>query len=269
LLSPEVGLRWTVGDVASRGFAALRLSIWGARQIFGPRAKMVVCVNSLDIDVARDRTGRLPDGVAWRAAGGIPPLLRPALDRDMAEGVAWKLAPVRLFPDLYEISLDNDCILWALPPAMRRWLEDPDPPCLIAADVETAFGAFSDLTRPEPRNTGIRGLPPGYDLEAALSTVLNAHMRPLESELDEQGLQVVAMERHRPLRIVPTEDVTVCSPIWPHQSWLGACGAHFIGLNTKDLGYDYYGRPASEVVAEAWDRYELEIERRVGVAAYA
>jgi hypothetical protein len=219
--------------------------------------------------MARQRTGDIPAEVQWRPAGAVPDVLKPALDPRMAQGVAWKLAPLRLFPDLYEISLDNDCILWAMPSTMQRWLTEPDPPCLIAADVSTAFGGFADLTRPEPRNTGIRGLPPGYDLEAALARVLAEHRRPLASELDEQGLEVVAMERDKPLTIVPTEDVTICSPIWPHQPWMGRCGAHFVGLNTHDLGYEYFGRPATTLVAEAFDRYRPEIERRVGVAAYA
>jgi hypothetical protein len=225
---------------------------------------MVVCVNSISIEAACRRACPLPHGVEWRYAERLPPMLASVVGETMAEGVAWKLAPPRLFPQAHEISLDNDYILWDLPPALEQWLTENDPPCVLAADVRPAFGRFADLTRTEPRNTGLRGLPPHYDLGAALERVLEQHERPLQSELDEQGLQVVAMELDRPVRIVPTEDVTVCSPIWPHQPWLGRAGAHFVGINAKSLPFDYYGRPARDVVADNWARFRPEIEARVG-----
>ncbi len=37
--------------------------------------------------------------------------------------MGWKLVPLRLFPDAYELALDNDCILWEMPEGLRRWLE--------------------------------------------------------------------------------------------------------------------------------------------------
>jgi hypothetical protein len=261
----RIGVRWTIGDVAPEGFAALRLSIWGALGLFGQEAQYAVCVNSLPLQEARRRTGDVPAPVRWLPAGPAPDALEGALDATMAQGVAWKLAPLRLFHDRYELSLDNDCILWAVPKAIRRWLDEPEPRCLIAADVRLAHGAFTGMTRPEPRNTGIRGLPPGYDLAAALGAVLAEHPVPLSSELDEQGLQVTAMDRPRPALVVPTDDVTICSPFWPHQAWLGRCGAHFVGLNTKDLPFAYYGRPARERVLENWRWYLPELHRRVGL----
>ncbi|HHY48449.1 MAG TPA: hypothetical protein GYA10_01695, partial [Alphaproteobacteria bacterium] len=83
----------------------------------------------------------------------------------------------------------------------------------------------------------------------------------------EQGLQVVALDLDRPARVVTTEEVTICSPFWPHQDWLGRCGAHFVGLNARDLPFDYEGRPATELVADNWDRHLPELRRRVGLAA--
>ena len=62
----------------------------------------------------------------------------------MAEGVAWKLAPPRLFPEACELSLDNDCMLWQMPEAIHAWLGDGDPArCLLAEDVRPAFGRFA------------------------------------------------------------------------------------------------------------------------------
>jgi hypothetical protein len=263
-MSRRIGVRWTIGDVSPQGFEALRLSVWGAWRLFGPQAAYAVVVNSLPLAQAQIRTGPLPDGVEWRPAGAPPEGLRRYIGAGMAEGVAWKLAPLRCFPDRYELSLDNDCILWDLPDAMRAWLEEEEPRCLIAADVELAHGAFTDLTRPEPRNTGIRGLLPGHDLEAALMTVLARHPVPLRSELDEQGLQVVALDLGRPAHVVPTRDVSICSPFWPKRPELGRMGAHFVGLNSRNLPWNYYDRPATGWVVENWERHKPEICRRVG-----
>src|SRR4051812_27971787 len=127
-----MGVRWTIGDVTAAGFEALRLSIWGAWRLFGPDALYAVCVNGIDPDEARARTGVVPDAIEWRRSGGLPASLAAYVDRGMAEGVAWKLAPLRLFPSRYEVSLDNDCILWDAPAALQAWLSEDVPRCLIA-----------------------------------------------------------------------------------------------------------------------------------------
>lgn len=264
-MARQVGVRWTIGNVDQRGFEALRLSIWGAWRLFGPEAAYVVVVNSLPTGEARARTGRLPTTPEWRRAALPPETLCRYFDRDMAEGVAWKLAPLRCFPERYELALDNDCILWGLPQALRTWLEEQEPRCLIAADVELAHGAFAHLTRREARNTGIRGLPPGYDLETALSAVLDRHPVKLTSELDEQGLQVVALDGGRPAHVVSTEDVSICSPFWPKKPELGRVGAHFVGLNSRALPWEYYGRPATEWVEANWRRHRSDLLRRLGL----
>jgi hypothetical protein len=261
-----LGVRWTIGDVSPRGFEALRLSLHGAVRVFGPAAAYAVYVNSLPVEAARARTGPAPDAVQWRPAPTEPPeMLRPHLTPGMAEGVAWKLSPLRAFDDRYELSLDNDVILWAAPPALRRWLEGETTAPLIAEDVATAHGAFSALCGPAPRNSGIRGLPPGFDLAAALARVLALHPAPLVSELDEQGLQVAALTRDADPVVVPTAEVTICSPFHPHQPHLGRCGAHFVGLNAREIPWRYYDRPATEVRIEHWERLRPELYARLGL----
>jgi hypothetical protein len=230
----RLGVRWTIGDVSDRGFEALRLSIWGAYGIFGATARYAVCVNSVGISEARERTGSLPPGVEWHLSDGrIPDFLRSHLDEKLAEGVAWKLAPLRLFPGVYEIALDNDCILWSIPPGFRRWLAGEGVACLLAEDAAPGFGQFAVFCGATPRNTGIRGLPPTFDLAGALQWILAVHPVRLVSELDEQGLQVAALSALRSPEIVTTDDATICSPSPPHVQHLGRCGAHFVGLNMK------------------------------------
>ncbi|HZS35828.1 MAG TPA: hypothetical protein VFF06_03330 [Polyangia bacterium] len=259
-----LGIRWTVGDVAPRGFEALRLSVLGARRLFGPSADYVVCVNTLSIDRARALTGALPRGIEWYdASRDLPPFLR--CDASVAQGVGWKLAPLRLFPDRRELALDNDVVLWALPAALRAWLDDGERACLLAEDVRPCFGRFAPFCGAEPRNTGMRGLPATLDLEKALRAILDAHPGELTSELDEQGLQVAALERAAELRVVGVDDVTICSPFPPHLPHLGRAGAHFVGLNARTLPFRYYQRPAEEVRADHWDALRPELYRRLGL----
>jgi hypothetical protein len=247
----ELTIRWTVGDVSDYGFAALQLSVWGAWRMFGSTAEYVICVNTVGLRIGRRRCGKMPPGVVWRdVTSEFPRFLQPYFDEFKAEGVGWKFAPLRLSPDSRELSLDNDCILWHMPAALRHWLNTPGA-FLFAEDVKPSFGQFSGICGGEPRNSGIRGLPPGFDLEQAFVDVLTQCGLTLRSELDEQGLQTAVIMPHEPF-VVSTVDVSICSPFPPHVPYLGRCGAHFVGLNAKSLPWEYEGRPGVEYIREHW-----------------
>jgi hypothetical protein len=265
---PQVGVRWTVGDVSARGFDALRLSILGARGVFGPEAAYAVCVNSIGIETARARVGEAAELVEWhRSEGQMPRFIAARLANGLAEGVAWKFAPLRLFPERYELAIDNDCVLWAMPEAIARWLTEPAPTmrCVLAADVLACFGWFAPFCGNEPRNTGIRGLPPGFDLAAALEDVLaRAPGIRLAGEVDEQGLQVAALSRFSPPLVVSTEEVTICSPAALHVRRLGRCGVHFVGLNLHRVRPEYGCDQAMlDRIAANWDAFRPRIEAAV------
>ena len=269
----RLGVRWTIGNVSDRGFEALRLSVWGAYRLFGPGAAYAVCVNTLPPDEARSKAGDLPDGVLWHdATGEVPDFLKSHFDGGMAEGCGWKFAPLQCFPDRFELSLDNDCILWDIPEAIRQWLESGDGrTCVAAEDVVAVFGQFGDFCEPSPRNGGIRGLPPGFDLQSVLRETLDAKAERdgqrviLTSELDEQGLQTAALQRHgRPL-VVTLEEVTICSPFYPHLPHLGRCGAHFVGLNARHIAWNYYDRPADDCMTDHWHRHRPALYENVGL----
>jgi hypothetical protein len=262
-----IGVRWTIGDVSAQGFAALRLSIWGAARLFGPRARYLVGVNTVEPAEAARRCGAVPAAVEWRRCDGdVPAFLLRRLDEGFAEGVAWKLAPVRLFPDAHELALDNDCILWSMPPAVAAWLGSGERRgCLLAADVQACFGQFADLCGAEPRNSGLRGLPPGLDFEAELAALVGQRAGILRSELDEQGLQVAAVRASASrVDVVAVDDVSICSPFPPHVPSLGRCGAHFVGLNVKSIAWQVGGRPADQLVRELWSSLYADICARVG-----
>jgi hypothetical protein len=114
-------------------------------------------------------------------------------------------------------------------------------------------------------NCGIRGLPPDFDLEAALRWALARVPTRLTSELDEQGLQVAALSNFGTIGVVTLDEVTICSPFPPHLPGLGRCGAHFVGLNAHEIPWSYLGRPALEVRREHWLEWRGEVYRRVGL----
>lgn len=269
-LAHKLGIRWTIGDVSARGWEALRLSVHCAVRLFGPHAAYVICVNTVPLDEAQRLAGELPEQVRWLevSAADLPLILRSHLDTTMAEGVGWKFVPLRLFPDRHELALDNDCILWTMPAALESWLATSER-TLLAADMDRCLGVFQeDPTVPDMVNSGIRGLPPAFDFDAALEAVLDEKCSEigrslrLQSELDEQGLQAVALHRHGPALIVGTREVSICSPFWPRNPELGTCGAHFVGLNSKAIPWNYFDRPGLEVRQEHWDRHRAELYRR-------
>jgi hypothetical protein len=266
-MSVRLGVRWTVGDVASAGFEALRLSVHGAMRLFGENCAYRIFINTISVPEARRRVGEVPSMVEWLPAPlEVPTVLRPFLGDDMAEGVAWKLMPLRALPGHFELSLDNDVILWNMPAAMEQWLHSGNPAAaLIAEDVSAGHGKFSNVCGSAPRNSGIRGLGPEFDFEAAIARVLRVHPVPLESELDEQGLQVAALQLEGSLFVIEQKDVTICSPFYPHTPELGSSGAHFVGLNSRSLPWHYYGRPATEVRLEHWVSHRAELYRRIGL----
>jgi hypothetical protein len=189
----------------------------------------------------------------------MPSLLRAHVDTALCEGTGWKFAPLRIDEERYELALDNDCILWKLPDAVRHWLAS-ERGGVLAQDVSRCLGSFDAICPPGAYNSGIRGLAPELNWEAALeSTLAEARSRSGEqlqllTELDEQGLQSAAMFRCGPLYLVSTREVSICSPFWPRSAEFGTCGAHFVGMNARHTAWNYYDRPADLWLDEHWAR---------------
>ncbi|HET9086796.1 MAG TPA: hypothetical protein VFN53_04685 [Acidobacteriaceae bacterium] len=267
-----LAVRWTIGDVRLRGFEMLRLSITCAFHLFGPSTKYLVCVNSLPLAEARRRTGPLPLEVEWRQVtrADVPQVLRANLDEGLIEGMGWKLVPLRTYPERYELAIDNDCILWDLPEAMRNWLQSADG-TLLAQDVDRCLGSFDAVCPPGALNAGIRGLAPGKDLELPLQEVLVEAAAKLggklqlTAEIEEQGLQVAAVCRLHPPLLVTQREISICSPFWPRSPELGTCGAHFVGMNAPHLPWNYYDSPADEWLEDHWRRHRPELYRRAEI----
>ena len=257
-------VRWTVGNVSRQGFEALRWSLLGASQLFDAAARYVVCVNTVPARTAAALVGSLPVDVEWLpvSSAEMPAFIRDRLDANLAEGVGWKFAPFRIDQDAFELSLDNDCILWEMPDAVRQWLDHGARP-LIAEDVRACFGQFGERCGSAPRNSGIRGLPPRWPFEEDVQDVLELAGRPLASETDEQGLQVAAITLRTAPFLVRTTDVTICSPFRPHQPYVADAGATSSeSIRSRSRGPTTAG-PALEVLHDHWRRLRATLAARI------
>jgi hypothetical protein len=248
----SLAIRWTIGDVSSRGFETLALSISGARNVFGPSARYIVCVNTIGIAAAQSRVGNVAADLEWiDTTSALPDWLLPWLDTNLAGGVAWKFAGMQVCSERQTLSLDNDVILWRMPPTIREWLDDADS-FLIAEDVLACHGKFSSLCPSDARNSGIIGIPPRFELESAVRSLLCAAGARLSSETDEQGLQVALVTSHKH-RVVRLNEVSISGYFRPHMLEVGSCGAHFVGVNLKDYPFAH----------GFWDYWKLRVGEHV------
>lgn len=244
-----LGIRWTIGDANPRGFTALRLSVWGAWRLFGGAVRYRIYVHTTTVDEARTRTGPVPGDIEWEPiTPAIPACLVEHIDARSPAAIALRLVPMRAFPDDHELALDNHVVLWAVPGAIEAWLRGRTR-FVLAEDVRGWFGRFRETTTERPLSPAVRGLPPGFDLGAAIGRYLMHQPAVVRSELDVQGLQATAIRAAGSTGIVGLDDVTVSSP-FPSEGALGRSGTYFVGL---------------DVHADHWESQIAEVARRVGV----
>jgi hypothetical protein len=132
--------------------------------------------------------------------------------------------------------------------SVRQWLHEGDS-VLLAEDVKNCYGQFANLCPASPRNSRIRGLPPGFQLEERLHHLLVQTNTTLSTETDEQGLQMAVLSKEKHC-VVGLDEVSICGYFRPHLLELGSCGAHFVGVNARELPWSWNGRPGHEYIHE-------------------
>jgi len=107
----------------------------------------------------RRRSGARPGSTSAAAFG----MVTRHVDPKMAEGVAWKFAPVRLFPT----PMRSRSITTSSCGRFRRRCSNGLTTATPAhgEDVQRCLGQFSNLCDCGPVNSAYRGIPPGFDLE--------------------------------------------------------------------------------------------------------
>jgi len=153
-------------------------------------------------------------------------------------GPGWKLYPPRLNIDAWELWLDNDLILYEMPPAIEEFFQSDR--LLISEAFKRSYSERFDSLVPQGvnYNSGILGLPPGFDFEAHLTPLMQDRVGWTD-HFDEQSLVAHIFHKHDPL-IVPMKEVQVLQERYIK----GSHGIHFVGLNGGDVKH--------------WNRYKSE-----------
>jgi len=135
--------------------------------------------------------------------------------------------PERYDPMAHELWMENDHIMWAIPPGMQRWLERDDATLAWIVDWDY-YGNYAERVGYFRACPGMFGLPPGVVMLAP----------PIEERGDdqaEQGYIASWLREHPPHEIVTHDEVSAYMPnhdILRHtHSKLGTHGVHLPGLN--------------------------------------
>lgn len=130
--------------------------------------------------------------------------------------------------DAKVLYLENDHVMWAVPPGMARWLARDD--ATLAWIVDWAYNAdeYAQRIGDFLACPGMYGLKPGERIPSHGYTGEGV-------DLVEQGHIALWLKEHGPHEIVTVEEVTAYMPNHPilggmHDK-LGTCGTHFPGLN--------------------------------------
>jgi hypothetical protein len=182
--------RWTIGNASKIGLEILRESIIQAKKNLSD-FDFYVCSNS-DSEKVHDLCKRQK----------VKHLIQTKNINLPFEtiGSFWKLSPARIDLSSYEIICDNDLILAKRLDEINYFLKSDVP--LICEENLFCFGKFSKFID-RPYNSGIYGLPPGFDFEARLikKWIEKKSMVPLNSYNDEQGLIILTLLDFSPIKI--------------------------------------------------------------------
>jgi hypothetical protein len=131
-------------------------------------------------------------------------------DGNRCGGTMWKVCPPRMRMESHEIIMDNDIVVLRKFKQIDEWLSQTEKVLVLEENIRF-YGRYDRLHGPAPfLNSGLIGLPPGYDFGHAISTVWasNGHYTNL-SQSDEQGLLTFALIQMPNIRIQPNQVIEI------------------------------------------------------------
>lgn len=208
-------VRWTIGPVQPAGFECLRMSIQSFRDLYD--IDCVVCHNGIDPQCISDLDVTLIDQQSRICSGDIKPV-----------GVAWKLYPIRLDMNRHELFIDNDLIVANKIDQLDQFLTS-DMTLLLQGESRN-YGKYERHVPPGYHiNSGLFGLPPGFDLNKYLKFYNNEweiNCTHSSKTWDEQGFVAASLLSHNKFAVIPNNVVTNCE-----MQLVPGRGFHFVGLN--------------------------------------
>ena len=216
--------RWTIGNVKNEGFEMLKESVRLFKMIY-PEFDCVVCYN----EISKERLPKDTELFFQTHDCCAIPVKPKSIN-------AWKLFPPRLRINSHEIFLDNDVVICGRIPQITEFLAGERPLCYGCHDERPfPYGSFAKLFKnsniPQFKlNSGIFGLPPGYDFEKDLIDNIERLRLSEWGYFDEQGLVATCLLGGNPI-LISKDDISNC---WTGLE-IGRYGFHFCGHNTEEL----------------------------------
>lgn len=114
-----------------------------------------------------------------------------------AGGTLWKVCPPRLRINAHEIIMDNDIVMMKKLPQIDEFLSSSER-CLVLEEPIRFYGIYDKLFgEKEFLNSGIMGLPPGYDFGRDIAKTWESQGKHMShSHADEQGLLMFTLKKH-------------------------------------------------------------------------
>ena len=217
-------IRWQIGPFGEMSWRALRLSVVLMQRLL-PEANLIIT-----------HQGPIP------ALGEIVGPEYIGQENLYSHG---RFVPERFDHTAHELWLENDHILWAIPPGMTRWMSRDDATLVWIVDWDY-YGNYADRVGDFRACPGMYGLPPGVTMPAPPASERG-------DDQAEQGYVAAWLREHPPHEIVTHDEVAAYMPnhdILKHtHSKLGTHGVHLPGLNRG------WSRGAEELIVELERKY--------------
>lgn len=236
---PKPLLRFTCGRVSDTGYDVLKESIHIAKETLSKfNFDFMVCCNN-----------QTPERLQWLTElcgiAGIElmeqkwpdlPIAHVAVPQRDSEVVnaIWKVCPARVRLDAHEIIVDNDLIICKPMAEIERFLKSDQ--LLMLQDPLRWFGHYDHKIEPHwAVNTGIIGLPPGYDFGDEINQHWVGNGSHVNHSLgDEQGLLALTMIQSSLGKIIISKDTVI--ELHPNGIW------HNWDDADKNIRYRFTGR---------------------------
>lgn len=163
-------VRWTFGETKARkiswqAWEMLECSVKFAKILF-PKARLVICANNLSPSVQATLSGISTMNEVELL--DTTDCLKENLQNDKVKNSWWKYAPPRLDSSKYEIILDNDVILWKMPPTLLSSIREGALVALSDAAGRYYGDFFNEVDAYDQGlclNAGLIGMPPGFSMD--------------------------------------------------------------------------------------------------------
>lgn len=197
--------RWVVGDVNSEGFCVLYQAVKNVLKLYKDKFDFLICSNAakksskIKLQEISKKFGIKIYQQSWLQLPLEESLILQTPDR-IRQGTFWKLCPPRMRINSHEIICDNDLIFVNPINTILEFLEGNS--VLMMKEDAFCVGKYFELFKEnENYNSGLYGMPPGYDFEKELkSTWLETKYNHLIWR-DEQGLVTGTLKKHNHLTI--------------------------------------------------------------------